>query len=46
MLLFYTQVIRRLPEQHTLKMYHVRFTYFFTLNLNAVKNPLKVTIIT
>ena len=45
MLLFYTQVIPRLPEQHTLKMYHIRFIYFLLSNLNAVKDPLKVLII-
>jgi len=45
MLLFYTQVMPRLPEQQTLKMYHVRLTYFLLSNLKAVKYPLKVRII-
>jgi len=45
MLLFYTKVIPRLPGQHTLKMYHIRFTYFLISNLNAIKDPLKVRII-
>jgi len=44
-MLFYTKVIRRLPEQYTLKTYHIRFTYFLLSNLNAIKDPLKVRII-